>query len=1083
MSLASNIRAGRAYVEIVADSSKLQRGLREAQERLRAFAQTATTVGRDLMALGGSMALPFVAAVRSFASFDDAMRLAQAVTQATGRELEALTEKAQTLGRMTSFTAKQSAEAMVALGRMGFSPREIETAAGAVLDLARATGTDLAEAADFAANSLRIFRLRSSDMVRVADVLTATANGSAQTLGDLFEALKVAGPQAVAAGESLEDTNAALGVLANVGIKGSLAGTALRKSFSQFAKADVQKTLAEWGISATTAEGDLRPLADVLREVAAVMQRMPTAERISFAEAIFDLRGSLAGLSLTGDIGQLDIFIDKLRDIEGVAAKTAQKMDAGLGGSFRLLASAAEGSLNAMAGQLTVALQPLIDRVTATINATTQWVTANGSLVRSVAGAAASIALFGAATLGLGFAARGLVATFSVAQGVVGGIATALTGLASVGQGAVRTLGLITTAFRGYADASQPVLVSTSRLLVALRLPIDARANQIAASFLLMSRAETAAAARSVLAAKLNALTSVLRKVRVATLATAAAHKAHALSEGLAAFATKALAGAQALAAASVRLFSGATAKAALTSAANASANLALAASAKAVAAGYLVAGTAAKAFCALPIGAVFMAATVAVMGLYMWLSRSGKHTAKLTDEMQRLREAGDATRKTDRLRLQRLEQLASKHALSNAEMQEAERLSKTLKGRYGDLGIAIDGMSRSLTVAADAQSKLTEAMKASAIRELEAEIAEYKANIAELGREVEAQQHWSNHNLWSLMSGRHEEALNTMKTANDKQLVYMKKLSALRARIEAIENEGSDRTLTGEDEAGALDAAIATEDVQRQTAQGDVDSARKRALEIERQLRREGQSELVNEIEDIHTLRDEYTQLIRTMLDFERGKRNRDAATIADLERKLVEAETTAAHRVQAARQRHAEQAAQGVQAVKEGYSESVRATERNRDEAAFDRQLEALNKTSPDTAKGVLESLVQRLTATVESARKAYENVVAEVTGDGQVTEEEQGRADAARERYSRLESVRSRYEGRLDQARKATEAASSRQTPALGGFYAKALQNLGATQVQDKTLKAAQATAQNTKRVVELLRQQAEHGLAFT
>ena len=362
MSLASNIRAGRAYVEIVADSSKLQRGLREAQERLRAFAQTATTVGRDLMALGGSMALPFVAAVRSFASFDDAMRLAQAVTQATGRELEALTEKAQTLGRMTSFTAKQSAEAMVALGRMGFNPREIETAAGAVLDLARATGTDLAEAADFAANSLRIFRLRSSDMVRVADVLTATANGSAQTLGDLFEALKVAGPQAVAAGESLEDTNAALGVLANVGIKGSLAGTALRKSFSQFAKADVQKTLAEWGISATTAEGDLRPLADVLREVAAVMQRMPTAERISFAEEIFDLRGSLAGLSLTGDIGQLDVFIDKLRDIEGVAAKTAQKMDAGLGGSFRLLASAAEGSLSAMAGQLTVALQPLIDR-------------------------------------------------------------------------------------------------------------------------------------------------------------------------------------------------------------------------------------------------------------------------------------------------------------------------------------------------------------------------------------------------------------------------------------------------------------------------------------------------------------------------------------------------------------------------------------------------------------------------------------------------------------------------------------------------------------------------------------------------
>ena len=94
---------------------------------------------------------------------------------------------------------------------------------------------------------MRIFGIEASQMSDVADVLTVTANSSAQTLIDLFEALKMGGPQAAAAGESIRETSAAIAVLANMGIKGSLAGTALRKSFSQFAKVKVQDQLRSVG--------------------------------------------------------------------------------------------------------------------------------------------------------------------------------------------------------------------------------------------------------------------------------------------------------------------------------------------------------------------------------------------------------------------------------------------------------------------------------------------------------------------------------------------------------------------------------------------------------------------------------------------------------------------------------------------------------------------------------------------------------------------------------------------------------------------------------------------------------------------
>jgi len=420
MSAAGNVKAGKAYVEILLDQTKLERGLKAARKKLKNFGSALTGVGKSMVATAALAAAPIAYATKTFASFDDQMRMVKAVTGATEAQFRRLTEVAEELGRTTSFNARQVAEGMTALGRMGFNAKEIENAIPAVLDLSRATGTDLSEAAETAANNMRVFGLDSSKMAQVADILTATANGSAQTLTDLAEALKMVGPQAAAAGDSIPNVSAALGVLANMGIKGSLAGTALRKAYSQFAKVKVQDKLREIGIATTDANGNLRAMPEIMADIARHMNSLQTAKRLAFAEEIFDLRGSLAGLQLGGNIDQLDEFIKRLQTVDGTAARTAKDMDSGIGGAFRILMSALEGCQIALGKIVAEALAPYVKKMTATLGKAAQWIAAHKKIVVIVLKVIAGIAAAGAALVALGLA-------FKAMAFIVGTVSTAFT--------------------------------------------------------------------------------------------------------------------------------------------------------------------------------------------------------------------------------------------------------------------------------------------------------------------------------------------------------------------------------------------------------------------------------------------------------------------------------------------------------------------------------------------------------------------------------------------------------------------------------------------------------------------------------
>ena len=180
--------AGQAFIKLTAQDAELNKALQGTEKNLKAFAKTVEAVGAKLAVFGTLASAPFVAATKIFADFDDQMRMVASVTGATGAEFDALKEKAKQLGRETSFTAAQIAAGMAALGRMGFSSKEIESSIGAMMNLAKATGTDLATAAEIAANNMRIFNLDASKTGGIADLLTATANNSAPTVSEMRNA-------------------------------------------------------------------------------------------------------------------------------------------------------------------------------------------------------------------------------------------------------------------------------------------------------------------------------------------------------------------------------------------------------------------------------------------------------------------------------------------------------------------------------------------------------------------------------------------------------------------------------------------------------------------------------------------------------------------------------------------------------------------------------------------------------------------------------------------------------------------------------------------------------------------------------
>ena len=214
----SAIRAGAAFVELGV-RNKMERGLNAASKRLKSFSSGVSGAGMSMAGLGVKIATPFALAAGVFASFDGKMAAVKAITGSTDAQMERLRDTAKSLGASTQFSASQAADAMKFLGMAGYDTEEILPGIPAVLDLAAAGGLELAMAADIASDVSSAFGLAADQIGRVADVMAATATSSNTSVEMMGETFKYLAPLAAAAWQSIEQAAAAVGIVANSGVK------------------------------------------------------------------------------------------------------------------------------------------------------------------------------------------------------------------------------------------------------------------------------------------------------------------------------------------------------------------------------------------------------------------------------------------------------------------------------------------------------------------------------------------------------------------------------------------------------------------------------------------------------------------------------------------------------------------------------------------------------------------------------------------------------------------------------------------------------------------------------------------------
>jgi TP901 family phage tail tape measure protein len=446
MASASRIRAAKAYVEFFLDATKLDAGLKTVSERLK-------KIGSEMREASSKIALgvaPIAAAigvsVKQFASFDDVMRMVISVSGAAGNQIGMLRDKAAELGKETSFSSAEVGEAMLNLARAGFKPNEIANMIGPMLDLARASGTDLAQSADIAAVAMRAFGLSATEAERAADVLVATANNSAQTVGDLGEALKYVAPVAADAGMSLEDTALTIGIMANYGIRGSMAGTAMRQSLLRLADPNIQRQMQQvFGVIVTDGQGNIRKLHEVLKDLDKSMAGLTASERVANMQQLFNLRGMTVGLKVgQADLKQLD---DAIRNAQGTAQRTADEIDEGLGGGFRRLSGAVESAALSLGNALAPALIPIISAIDSGISLLAEWIAQHQTWAVVIASVTAGIVGLTATIYALGTAIGALSAALGVLRVAMQALSTgniviiAITAVATLIGGVVALVG------------------------------------------------------------------------------------------------------------------------------------------------------------------------------------------------------------------------------------------------------------------------------------------------------------------------------------------------------------------------------------------------------------------------------------------------------------------------------------------------------------------------------------------------------------------------------------------------------------------------------------------------------------------
>lgn len=286
----------------------------------------AISIGSKAVAAAGKFAIE---ASKDYAHFEGTLKQVQIVAGGTQADMDMLGEKAIEIGGKTSKGAQEVAEAMVDFAKLGFTATETADAMEGIVYAAEASGSAVDTTAQIVAAALNTWNLAASDSEHIADVLSQTANQTAADMTDLGYTFQYAGASAQLGGASMEQLAAYTGIMADQGIKGSKAGTALRTAFTNLTSPtdNAAAALDRLNINLKDAEGNAKPIPQVIGELQDAVQGMSKAEILDLSTALFGKTGA-AGMSMILQTTKADTeaLTQSLVNSTGTAAKQAAEM-------------------------------------------------------------------------------------------------------------------------------------------------------------------------------------------------------------------------------------------------------------------------------------------------------------------------------------------------------------------------------------------------------------------------------------------------------------------------------------------------------------------------------------------------------------------------------------------------------------------------------------------------------------------------------------------------------------------------------------------------------------------------------------
>lgn len=397
-------------------------------------------------------------------NFEEGMSNVEALSGATADEMAHLSDKAKELGATTKFTAQEASDAMGYMAMAGWDAQEMLSGMDGVLQLAAASGEDLAMVSDIVTDNLTAFGLTAADTARFADVLAAAATNSNTNVSIMGETFKMSASIAGALGYSVEDVAIAVGLMANSGVKGSIAGTALKNTFNGLLEGVTLTGAAfgEYDYTAVKADGTMKSFSDTIDELRVYFDQMSEAERVNNAMTIAGQRGYnglLAILNATDE--DYASLTNNINNCTGAAQRMAAVKLDNMNGQLTIMKSAWDGLKISLGEQFTPVMRNLYSLGTDLFDLLNSFVKEHPALVKA---AAAFVAVLGAVVVGL----TAFVAITKVVIPLMGLLTASIPGV-NIIMGVAAGVAAVTAAVVGFVSAANEGVPSVKELTEAAR--------------------------------------------------------------------------------------------------------------------------------------------------------------------------------------------------------------------------------------------------------------------------------------------------------------------------------------------------------------------------------------------------------------------------------------------------------------------------------------------------------------------------------------------------------------------------------------------------------------------------------------